>query len=65
VAGACWTERPPGRLTPNDAFVPSGVDRTRNGKKGTENQKDEEIAMAKEILCAYGVDVDAVAGWAQ
>jgi peptidoglycan/xylan/chitin deacetylase (PgdA/CDA1 family) len=26
-------------------------------------EKREETAMAKEIFCAYGVDVDAVGGW--
>src|SRR3954468_19212716 len=31
-------------------------------KAGGQRPK-ESSAMAKEILCAYGVDVDAVAGW--
>src|SRR4051794_23760609 len=28
-----------------------------------QSDRRESSAMAKEILCAYGVDVDAVAGW--
>jgi peptidoglycan/xylan/chitin deacetylase (PgdA/CDA1 family) len=35
----------------------------RTGRTGKPQARRGEAIMAKEILCAYGVDVDAVAGW--
>jgi hypothetical protein len=33
------------------------------GEAATPSPREGETQMAKEILCAYGIDVNAVAGW--